>query len=214
VSKALRAGMVGLLIAVGVGTVTGAGLTDPASAAAGSAAPRSAATRSAAPAPPVVAAVDARVDGTFAMVGQITAALRVTGERPGEPVSRRWILTAQSCAGSVCGSLDLRRQRSAGRYDTLVLTRVGVGSYAGSGSFYAGLRCRGRTYPRGELVPYRITLAVTQATVIQGIAFATTVAATYTNSHRIDRTICPIGPSHDAAVYTGSASPLPSPPTA
>ena len=45
---------------------------------------------------------------------------------------------------------------------------------------------------------------------IEGIAFASALTATYTNVRRIDHTRCPIGPSHDAAQYSGR--PPPSPP--
>ena len=63
------------------------------------------------------------------------------------------------------------------------------------------------------MVPYRITVQVAQVVPIEGIAFASRLIATYTNLRRIDQTRCPIGPSHDAAEYTGAAAPLPTPPT-
>ena len=142
------------------------------------------------------------------------AAVRVRGEHLGQIVSRHWTFAGRSCVKSVCHQLTLHRQRSADRYDNLVLTRVGTGRYSGRSQFYAGLRCRGHTYPRGERVPYRITVRVTQTVTIQGLEFARRLTATYTNLRRIDRTRCPIGPSHDAARYTGIASPLPTPPAA
>lgn len=158
--------------------------------------------------------VDARVSAAFTMNGIVTAAVRVRGEHRGQHVVRRWSFTGRSCTGDVCRQLVLIRQRSAGRTDRLVLNRTGVGRYAASGRFFAGLRCRGRVYPRGEIVPYRISVAVTQAAAVQGITFATGLAATYTNTRRIDTTICPLGPSHDAARYLGLATPPPAPPTA
>jgi PKD repeat protein len=164
--------------------------------------------------PPAARAVDARVGSTFVMRGRVLTAVRVRGEHRGQLVTRRWSFAGRSCRGSVCRRLALHRQRSADRYDNLVLSRVGIGRYSGRGRFYAGLRCEGQTYPRGELVPYRITVRVTRAVAIQGLEFARRLTATYTNLSRIDRTRCPIGPSHDAARYSGSASPLPSPPTA
>jgi PKD repeat protein len=164
--------------------------------------------------PPVVKGVNARVSSTFVMRGRIVTAVRVRGEHRGQIVSRDWSFAGRSCVRSVCQRLTLHRQRSAGRYDNLVLTRVGIGRYAGHSRFYAALRCQGRTYPRGELVPYRITVRVTEGVAIQGLKFARRLTATYTNLKRVDRTRCPIGPSHDAARYTGIASPLPSPPAA
>src|SRR5262249_54542860 len=72
----------------------------------------------------------------------------------------------------------------------------------------------GRRYPHGLVVPYTITVQVAQAVPVEGIAFAGQLTAVYRNRRRIDRTRCPIGPSHDAAQYTGVAAPLPSPPAA
>lgn len=157
---------------------------------------------------------DARISAAYVMHGRIVTAVRVRGEHRGQAVTRRWTFSALGCAGSVCPSVRLRRERSGHRFDTLTLTRVGVGSYAGSARFTSPLRCRGRRYPHGLVVPYRITVNVTQAVAIEGIAFASHLAATYTNMRRIDRTRCPIGPSHDAAQYLGAAAPLPSPPAA
>lgn len=157
---------------------------------------------------------DARIASTFAMDGHITTAVRVRGEHRGQRVSRRWTFTGVGCVGSVCPTLTLRRQRSAHHFDRLTLTRVGVGSYAGSGRFTSALRCRGRRIPRGLVVPYTVRVQVTQVVAIEGNVFASRLLATYTNRRRIDRTRCPIGPSHDAAQYTGTAAPLPTPPTA
>ena len=162
----------------------------------------------------VAGVADARISTAYAMQGRITAAVRVSGERVGQLVTRRWTFTGLGCSGSVCPRLSLRRQRSANHYDRLTLSRVGVGSYAANGRFYSGLRCRGRRYPRGLVVPYRITVQVAQAVAVEGVAFAARLTATYTNLRRIDRTRCPIGPSHDAARYTGTAAPLPTPPAA
>jgi PKD repeat protein len=162
----------------------------------------------------VAGVADARINTTYVMQGHVTAAVRVRGEHRGQQVRRRWTFTGLGCLGSTCPRLALRRQRSANHYDRLTLTRVAVGSYAGSGRFYAGLRCRGRRYRRGLIVPYRITVQVAGAVAMQGIAFAAQLTATYTNLRRIDRTPCPLGPSHDAARYTGTAAPLPAPPAA
>jgi PKD domain len=157
---------------------------------------------------------DARISTTFTMHGQIVTAVRVRGERSGQSVTRRWTFTGLGCAGSVCQRLSLSRQRSADRFDHLTLSRVGLGSYAGSGRFSSALRCRGRRYPHGLVVPYTISVQVTQVVPIEGIAFASQLSAVYINRRRIDRSPCPIGPSHDAADYIGVAAPLPSPPAA
>jgi PKD repeat protein len=157
---------------------------------------------------------DARIAAPFVMHGRIVTAVRVGGERRGQSVTRRWTFTGVGCAGSVCPRLILRRQRSAHRVDRMTLSRVGVGSYAGRGRFTSALRCRGRRYPHGLVVPYTVRVQVSQAVAIEDIAFATRLSAVYTNRRRIDRTRCPIGPSHDAAQYTGTAVALPSPPAA
>jgi PKD repeat protein len=79
--------------------------------------------------------------------------------------------------------------------------------------FYAAVRCRGKVYPRGTEVPYRLALTVTRAVVVEGIAFAQRIAATYDNPGRLDSTPCQLGLSRDAARYSGTTS-LPSPPVA
>jgi PKD repeat protein len=121
---------------------------------------------------------------------------------------------SQSCAGNVCQALDLDRERSAGIDEPLVLHRVAAGTYTGSGSFYVALKCKHKTYPHGSRAPYRITLTVSSAVSVQGIAFARGITATYRNSKRSDSTPCVLR-SHDAARYTGNAtSAIPSPPAA
>ncbi len=158
--------------------------------------------------------VDARVSGSFVMHGRIVTAVRVKGEHRGQRITRQWTIVPADCMASVCRRLLLTRERSAGQFDHLLLSRTGVGRYAGNARFFAALGCKGAIYPRGQAVPYRVTVDVTKAVTIQGMAFATTLTATYTNKRRTDRTICPTGPSHDAARYSGTAAPLPSPPTA
>src|SRR5579884_1340623 len=145
----------------------------------------------------------ARVVGVFAMRGRIVTAVRVRGEHRGQIVRRQWTFTGVGCGPRSCRRLVLRRERSAGHVDRLTL-RPSRGLYTGGGRFYAALECKGRTYPRGEVVPYRITVRITGVDRVQGIPFAGRLAATYTNLRRIDRTRCPVGPSHDAARYTGS----------
>ncbi|HXA54522.1 MAG TPA: PKD domain-containing protein [Solirubrobacteraceae bacterium] len=160
-------------------------------------------------------ALDARVTGTFAMLARVTAAKHVRGERVGQSLTRRWLISPQSCAQSVCQALELNRERSAGIDESLTLQRVAVGTYVGGSSFYVALRCKHRTYPHGSRAPYRITLTISGTVSVQGIAFARMITATYQNTERSDSTPCVLGPSHDAARYTGSAtSAIPSPPVA
>ncbi len=172
-------------------------------------------TRKQAHAPSPPAALDARATGTFEMLARVTAAKNVPGEHVGQSLRRRWLISPQSCAGSVCQALELDRERSAGIDESLTLHRVAAGTYAGAGSFYVALRCKKRTYPHGSRAPYRITLTVNSAVSVQGIAFARAITATYQNSKRSDSTPCVLDRSHDAARYTGSAtSAIPSPPVA
>lgn len=159
--------------------------------------------------------IDARVAGAFQMQARVTEAVNVRGEHLGQRLRRDWTIAPRGCEGSVCARLSVRRQRSAGLQETLTLKRTGIGAYAGSSSFYAPLRCRGRTYRHGMRVPYRITLAIVGTETVQAIMFARRIIATYTNLRRFDTTPCSLAPSHDAALYTGTAlSPLPTPPTA
>jgi PKD repeat protein len=149
------------------------------------------------------------------MLALVTAAKNVPGEHVGQSLRRRWHISPQSCAGSVCQALELDRERSAGIHESLTLRRVAAGTYTGTSSFYVALRCKNRTYPHGSRAPYRITLTVNSAVTVQGITFARTISATYQNSKRSDSTPCVLDPSHDAARYTGSAtSAVPSPPVA
>jgi hypothetical protein len=165
--------------------------------------------------PLVSPAGDARVIGVFKMSALVTVADNVHGEHAGQKLTRTWTLSASSCAGSVCQTLILDRERSAGTDETHSLTRTGPGLYAGSFTFYAPLRCRGRVHPHGSRVPYRIKIAVAGAEAVEGFAFAREITATYVNPKRFDTTRCPLGPSHDAAIYTGSATALlPAPPSA
>jgi PKD repeat protein len=166
-------------------------------------------------APPASPAMDARPLGQFEMYARVTAAENVRGEHAGELLKRRWIMLPQSCLGSVCQTLELNRERGATQHEELTLHRVGSGSYVGSASFYVALRCKGKVYQHGSRVPYRITLSVTSAVTVQGIAFARGVTATYESHKRSDSTPCELSPSHDAARYSGSAaSAIPQPPVA
>src|ERR1700757_1041875 len=76
--------------------------------------------------------VNARVSARFVMQGRIVTAVRVKGERRGQRVTRQWTITPSACKGSVCRHLVLTRERSANQFDHLVLSRTGVGRYAGN----------------------------------------------------------------------------------
>lgn len=157
--------------------------------------------------------IDARVVGSFEMRARVTVAVNVRGERVGELLHRRWKIVPERCRGSVCRVLRLDRERSAGRHDRLTLRRVGSGYYIGTGVFYVGLRCQGRVYRRASRVPFEITLTVRRVVIVQGIAFAKRITATYDNAARSDSTPCPLGPSHDSGRYSGTTT-VPSPPVA
>ena len=163
---------------------------------------------------PTQGVADARISTTYLMQGRVVTAVRVRGERRGQAITRRWRFTGVDCTGSRCRRLTLLRRRALHRVDRLTLARVGVGSYVGAGRFTSALRCKGRRYPHGLVVPYTIAVHVTQAVPVQGIAFAGQLSAVYANRRRIDHTPCPLGPSHDEAWYVGVAAPVPSPPTA
>jgi PKD domain len=161
------------------------------------------------------AGINARVHGTFSMRAKVTAAVNVRGERVGEVLRRRWVITSSDCHGSSCRVLHLDRQRSDDRHSRLTLVRTGAGRYTGTGAFEVALSCRGRVARHGSRAVYSITLRVTAATSIGGVRFARRIAATYDNRKRSDTTRCPLGPSRDAARYRGRVtSNLPLAPTA
>jgi hypothetical protein len=144
----------------------------------------------------------ARLVGVFRMSGTITTAVNVRGERKGQRITRKWTFKGSSCGETACARLALKRERSAKHFSSVVLKLRG-GMYRGSGSFDAPLRCLGKTYRRGETVPYRVSVRIRSAVLFDGIPFAYGITATYTNTKRIDHTRCPLAPSHDAARYTG-----------
>jgi hypothetical protein len=174
----------------------GAGLALCATATAiGAGAPASAFAQSA----PISAA---RLQGRFQLAGRITTAVNVAGERRRQTFSRIWTFTP-GCAAGPCTSVTLTRPRAGGS-DTVVLTERKPGQYAGRGQFYAPLRCRGRVNPRGELVPFEITVTITSAVVdSSGGVLAGRINAAYTNRGRRNLTRCVEPPSHDAATYHG-----------
>ena len=157
---------------------------------------------------PIVPTSSAHLAGTFLMHGQITVAVGVRGEQPGETITRTWAFAPQGCGPVVCQSAVLLRERSASTYSTVTLQRGPDGTYRGQGTFDAPLRCLGRIYPHGETAFYTVSVGITGAYVIDGIPYAATITASYVNTRRIDHTRCPLGgPSHDAATYTGTIEP-------
>ncbi|HWE32205.1 MAG TPA: hypothetical protein VG410_01900 [Solirubrobacteraceae bacterium] len=144
----------------------------------------------------------ARVEGQFSMEARITVAKNVTREHVGERLGRTWTFHPL-CASGACAQVQLVRNRAGGA-DVLTLSQTTPGSYAGNGLFYAPLACAGKTYARGESVPFRITVTIT-AESTAGIA--TAVKATYVNRSRRNLTRCVDIPGHDAATYTGRLAP-------
>ncbi|MBV8952524.1 MAG: hypothetical protein JO179_00210 [Solirubrobacterales bacterium] len=143
----------------------------------------------------------ARLQGQFLLSGRVTA-VRVRGERTGQRVTRSWGF-ASPCPVGPCPTLLLVRQRVIGG-DSLALQQRGPGYYTGSGSFYVPLRCGGRTYPAGELVPFSIAVRVTKATRdASGVLVASAISARYTNRYRRNLTPCVAVTGHDAALYQG-----------
>jgi hypothetical protein len=140
------------------------------------------------------------------MSGTVTTAVRVRGEHAGQHVRRTWVMTALGCASrrSSCPRLRLVRHRSGGRRVAIVLHRRRTGAYRGRGRFYVRLRCRQRLYRHGASVPYVITLRAISTIRFGPIKLATTIRASYFNGARRDLTPCPLGPSHDAALYRGT----------
>jgi hypothetical protein len=159
--------------------------------------------------------LSARVTGTFTMRARVTTAVNVPGEYAGQELIRRWVIIGHGCTRDVCRSLELDRQRGDGLESSLTLHRSRGGGYAGGGVFEVALECNGHVYPDGSRAPYVITLKVARARLIGGIRFARLITASYVNAARSDSTPCPLGPSHDAAVYTGTITGgLPRPPVA
>jgi hypothetical protein len=161
---------------------------------------------SAAAAAPLAATVipspgTARLQGRFALAGHVTVVDNVRGEHVGQNVGRIWVFTS-TCPVGPCPTVTLVRARAGGQ-DTIALSRRAPGYYKGSGSFFAPLRCRGRTYAKGEAVPFTITVRVTAATVSAGVVIAAQVRAFYKNRSRINLTPCVAFPGHDAASYHG-----------
>jgi hypothetical protein len=169
-----------------------------AAAIAGAALPASALAQPPAPA--------AQLQGAFQMSGTVTVAHFVRGEHVGDVVQRTWTFTPQ-CAAGPCATVQLVRTRATGT-DTLMLHAIGPNAYTGRGSFLAPLRCAGRIYRPGEVIPFRISVQVTNtAPAAGGGMVPTQISATYVNRSRRNLTPCLALPSHDAARYTGVVVP-------
>jgi hypothetical protein len=144
----------------------------------------------------------ARLQGVYAMNGTITKAVGVPGERAGQAVQRTWTFTPQ-CDTGACTSILLDRPRQGGS-DQVVLQSQGGGYYTGEGSFAAPVRCHGRTYRHGIVVPFTISVQITAAGQIGSLVQATQLQATYRNRKRINQTRCVAAPSYDSAGYGGA----------
>lgn len=166
-------------------------------------APAPAPARAAPPAP--APAGEALLEGSFQMSGRVTVARRVPGEQAGELFSRVWTFEGLACEAAGCSTVRLQREREGGVVEPVTLHRVAAGRYVGRGAFRAPITCRGRVYPRGSYVPYLVSLEITAAQLAGGVAHASAVEARYVNRFRTDSTRCPLGPSHDQAIYTGVA---------
>jgi len=161
-----------------------------------------AATLGALPASAVTAPAGPRLEGMFLMAGRVSVATRIPGERVGQTVLRTWTFIAPCPVGTCISAVLVRTRGSGGGRDTLTLRRRNPGYYTGSGRFYAPLRCGIKTYPRGELVPFTITVRITSATP-GADPTATRINATYANRSRTNLTPCFSVLGHDAADYHG-----------
>jgi hypothetical protein len=144
----------------------------------------------------------ARLEGQFTVSGQITVAVHIRGEHVGQTVMRSWTFTPL-CPTRGCDQVQLRRNRGGGT-DSVVLNLQSPDYYVGQGRFFAPVRCGGRRHARGESVPFTISVQITGARIVSGVAVATQVQASYVNPQRVNRTRCVAIPGHDAATYTGS----------
>jgi hypothetical protein len=153
------------------------------------------------PAPP-----EARLEGPFQLAGHVTVARHVRGEHVGQIVQRTWMF-APLCATGACAQVRLVRARATGT-DSLILTRTAPGHYAGSGRFFAPLKCAGRVYAAGEEIPFQIKVRITATTTAaDGTNVASAISATYVNKSRLNLTRCVIVLGHDSARYRGTAVP-------
>ena len=143
----------------------------------------------------------AQLEGTFQMTGAVTVATNVRGEHVGDVAQRTWRFTPL-CPTGPCATVRLLRQRATGT-DTLVLHAVGPTAYAGTGRFYAPLRCTGRIYRPGQVVPFTITVQVTATGPSATGTVVTAITAAYVNLSRLNLTPCIGVLGSDSASYTG-----------
>ena len=143
----------------------------------------------------------AHLAGTFLMTGTVTIADNVNGEHPGDTVHRTWVFTP-ACATGSCGMVTLLRDRAKGR-DRLVLHRRAPGYYVGFSNFYRPVKCGSGIYRRGERVPFRITVRITQVLVSGTQVTSTQISASYRNQVRYNLTPCVAYLGHDSAKYRG-----------
>jgi hypothetical protein len=143
----------------------------------------------------------ARLTGTFLITGRVTIADNVSGEHPGQTVHRSWVFTP-ACASGACGMITLVRGRAKGS-DRLVLHRRAPGYYVGYSNFYRPVKCGSGIYRRGERVPFRITVRITQVQVSGGQTTVTQISASYRNQVRYNLTPCVAYLGHDSATYQG-----------
>ncbi len=141
----------------------------------------------------------ARLQGQFTVSGRVTVAVNIRGERARQTVVRTWTF-APTCPAGACPEVGLKRTRASG-FDLLRLFQTRTGGYSGHGTFYVPLNCGGTTYPKGESVPFTITVHVT---AVSATGVATAIKATYMNRSRRNLTNCVAVPGHDAATYTGT----------
>jgi hypothetical protein len=149
---------------------------------------------------PLLAA--ARLSGPFVMTGTVTKAVGVPQERPGDIVRRTWTFIPL-CETGACANIELLRARAGGT-DRVLLQRRGPALYSGVGTFLAPTHCHGRSYRKGALVPFTLTVRIVVAAPLPTGVQATGVAAVYRNRKRINLTKCFAAPSYDSARYLGA----------
>jgi PKD domain-containing protein len=144
-----------------------------------------------------------RLQGTWAMNGRITRAENVRGEHKGQKVARTWTFKATCSGGRQCRTVTLTRRRAHKKTDKTVLQRKSSTRYTGRGRFFVPLRCAGKTYKKGGVAPFTISVTITKVKKVQSRSFATRIHATYNNPRRVNRTPCSGGIGRDAATYSG-----------
>jgi hypothetical protein len=153
---------------------------------------------------PAAVSQDASLEGYFPLIGKITTAVNVPGERAGQTLRRTWLFIPL-CHTGACAEVELIRSGANGRM--LVLHRRAPALYQGIGAFFAPIRCGSRVFRQGQLVPFAITVRILAAapagTDGAGAAriVATAIRATYDSPVRINRTSCVAIPSGESATY-------------